>query len=704
MLRTLYPPSNEPKLVDLCRNKKWIAVSLRSLSHPTEAAPTQAAITGEGSTVLATAVRSGAPLSVLQALVKANVHQLGVVHGQRGSILHEALKHRVPDDCLRFLLQSVIDYERTVFQEHSQEQRGLLGRQDCMGRTALHFMVERAVQELLASIYSSRFGQTNVHHDIGLSRGNWVIFQSLVLSHPPAIHVMDCDGNTPLVLLLLASERIHRHPHARHHEETRASADWSIPVQKERIIFRMIQLLVTTCPSTSTISRRLPRPFRCCAQHNFPSHSNGDSKSLFHHQKEQLIGDGSPNPLSCALLYKRSLETIQLLLKANEKVGVRGCMTLVSHYHEVALHVAVTMRVPVPILDRLVRHGPRAVLVRDAHGLAPLDWCWIRHVVDWFTPASERNVLASRRRHIANPFPRWHEQVSQHYHLSTSRRVSGCCHGSHEDALTARQRQTTALPGDQNISALDDHNLSSPPLTEFQLIGDMWHRMRALLPVLAHQQVNALIHEYEPDESRRSSRSTFATTSSTWSVLHAACFVSCPLAVVRMALSRSPRRWLACRDAIFGRLPLHFAASHITGYNIQVPVGFTNEHFEHIAEPSPVQDVVSAWEQAARVTDEQGQLPLHIAIDAHKSANNEIFQRRLRAPHDLVNQVFDKEQHRTECVLELLLSHYPEALERRDGKSRLFPFQQAAAGDGANLSTIFMLLQRQPMLVHAQIT
>jgi hypothetical protein len=141
------------------------------------------------------------------------------------------------------------------------------------------------------------------------------------------------------------------------------------------------------------------------------------------------------------------------------------------------------------------------------------------------------------------------------------------------------------------------------------------------------------------------------------------------------------------------------------GYTVQVPVGFTNERLEAIAEPSPVPDVISYWEQAARVTDAHGQLPLHIAIDAYKTAR---WRRQEEEPvrscqEKLMTQSCGQEQD-DDSILELLLSHYPESLERRDGKTRLFPFQQAAAGEGASLNTIFTLLQMQPTLVEAELS
>jgi hypothetical protein len=66
---------------------------------------------------------------------------------------------------------------------------------------------------------------------------------------------------------------------------------------------------------------------------------------------------------------------------------------------------------------------------------------------------------------------------------------------------------------------------------------------------------------------------------------------------------------------------------------------------------------------------------------------------------NLMTQSCGEEQD-DDSILEFLLSHYPN----RWNKTRLFPFQQAAAGDGASLNTIFTLLQMQPTLVEAKLS
>jgi len=254
MMRTTVV-SQEPELVRLCRSKTWVTVSLRSRSHPKEATPTEANLRGEGNgTVLSVAVRCGAPCHVLASLLQANRHQIGIVHKSRGTILHEALKHRVADDVMKYLLQMMIQYQDTVAitpkpQPQQQPQRyfyherhgatrataagpcmpmsskkknssslqqppefvhisvqegcmlagpNLLTVQDDTGRTALHYLVEHAKLRMAESNNDSAKRFNTTFHLFGL----------LLTAIPPeSINILDSDGNSPLLLLLSAPRR-----------------------------------------------------------------------------------------------------------------------------------------------------------------------------------------------------------------------------------------------------------------------------------------------------------------------------------------------------------------------------------------------------------------------------------------------------------------------------------------------------------------
>jgi hypothetical protein len=596
MLRTLHHPC-EPELVRLCRSKTWLGVTARTHTHPCEAMPTGLAARGEGSTALAIAVRSGAPAIVIELLLRANLHQIRVTHMNRGSVLHEALRHRVDDHVLQCLVQAAIQYEQAIPHGRSP----LLGHTDELGRTALHYMVDRVIRVLDR-------GERN--------HATWSIFRSLVQTYPYAVEVTDADGNTPLVLLLLMP----------------IFTALTDGLELEGEVFRMVQLMVALCPSSVAVARRLPRPW----------HYNNSEDG----QSSRVHGEGEPSPLSCALLHGRSMDTIQVLLEANRRLGVSACRTVVTHYREVPLHIAVSMRGSIKLISKLVNEDRDVLDIADIHGLVPLDWMWIRHVLQWCSSIDPfAQVMVSRRRYLGDHFLQWYERVSNQY-----------------------IGQDPSMEQSPNPVVRDSTR---------QLKDDLLQRMTLMLPAMAALDFFSGADHDMMDES--GSDGFYDEKKDQWPLLHSACVVSCPLAMVQLALESSPEQSRA-KDFI-GRLPLHHAVSR-GGYAVNYPMG-VSYNLRSIQEPSPTRQVLNCFPGACRVTDCYHQLPLHVAIDATKT-------RKSDDAHIA---------HQNENDILLLLHHYPDALERRDGVTKLYPFLQAAEGQGASISLTYQLLRRNPALL-----
>lgn len=586
----------EPELVRLCRAKTWISVSERSMSHPTEATPTDSAVRGEGSTALSVAVRSRAPIQVIQQLLTANFFQIGVTHKVRGSVLHEALKHRASDAVLHCLIRAAIAYEENP-RTGNGGNYGLLGHKDELGRTALHYVVDRTVRSL----------------DRGeRCQENWNIVRTLVQAFPPSVSSIDADGNTPLILLLLIPK----------------FRDDIGGLELEHEVFRLVQLMVTLCPKAISVSRRLPRPWHY--QFKCEGHA-----PLVH-------GDGVPSPLSCALLHGRSIDTVELLLEANRQTGVSGCRTIVTHHREIPLHIAATMRCSAKVLWTLAREDAEVVGVADLNGLTALDWVWARHVLDWCTSTDPfAPVMVSRRRYLNAHFLEWHERVSKQYL------------GVDKSMETSRNRVVRAMAA--------------------SLKEDISNRMSIILPMMVSQHfhtVEGLMIDGDGVQLP---------------LVHAACLVNCPLAMVQLAIDSSPCH-VKSKDELMERLPLHYAATR-TGYVAQYPVGVSC-NVQRIEEVSAIALILARFPEACRVTDSYGQLPLHIAIDnAKRGGENE----------ELCHDPTKLERQHSE--IHLLLDRYPDSLHRRDGKTTLFPFLQAAEGPAADASLTYMLLRRDPSLL-----
>jgi hypothetical protein len=339
------------------------------------------------------------------------------------------------------------------------------------------------------------------------------------------------------------------------------------------------------------------------------------------------------------LLNGRSLELILLLLKHLQMFTPPFCDAVVTQFHEVPLHIAISTRAPLSIIYHLATDCPHAVLVEDIYGLSSIDWLWIRHVLDWHTNPLDvsSSRIISRRRLLDNHFLEWQTVASNHIPIGDT---------------------TAVLVNPVAVRGLQE---------------DLLQRIKLLLPLAA--TVLAKNDSYDQTDH--------------WSLIHATCYVSCPIAMVRAALYMldETRYSIRTKDLKAGRLPLHYAAAR-AGYTATVPVGIARS-VQVIRERSAVFDVAKAYPEACFEPDNTGQLPLHIAIDASKQT---------RAPllgGDIISEVDQEEQ----AILSELLSYNPGALEHRDGKTRLYPWQQAATGYGCSISTIYFLLRLQPTLL-----
>jgi hypothetical protein len=574
------PCPRETKLLRLCRAGVWMGVSDRAQSHPSEALPSDETVQGEGSTALAMAVRLGAPLRIIQQLLVASLQQISVTHMVRGTVLHEAFKYRATDDILECLVRATIAYSHQI-----SRVAHLLARKDELGRTCLHYAVDRVVRSLDR-------GEKN-------DRTIWDIFGMMVQAYPASVKTLDADGNTPLIMLLLIPKATN--------------------ISGEQDIELGLKMMLELCPRAVQVSRRLPRPW----------HYQYQSEN----QSSMLHGEGVPSPLSCALLHGRSSEAINLLLDASRRVGVNACREIITHNREIPLHIAASMRCPVELLSRIVQEENAVLGVTDIHGLNTLDWVWIRHVIDWCSLSDPfAPVVVSRRRCLNHNFIEWYNKVSNQY-----------------------------------------LGIDTPLVTDIaqKLRHDIVSRMSILLPSLAGLFLTDEMVEDENDMLP---------------LVHSACFVNCPLALIQLACETFPGQ-LRQRDKKLMRLPFHYAVSR-GGYAVQYPIGVSCTR-QYVEEISPIKTILSKFPEACRVTDKRRQLPLHVAIDFWKKRSEvEEFQD-------------NAEGSQSECHegVELLLGQYPEALQRPDGNTKLYPFLQAAEGCDANLELTFLLLRRDPSLL-----
>jgi hypothetical protein len=617
MLRSLN--NTESELLELCKSGSWESVSSRTQTHPTEAKVTDAARRGIGTTAVSIAIRSNAPLSLIKDIVRADLSQLTVTHLVRGTILHEAFKHRVDDDVLEYIVNEAIQFENDCYRlTEKKSGRKLLSifeKIDEIGRTSLHYMVDRIGRVI----------------DEGGTLGSILAttFQTIVKANPKAAATLDADGNTPLILLL-AIPKFGNDP---------------IGKKCEDDIFSMVNLMVQEHPSAVKIVRRLPRPW------HFQNNNTNNNMT----QPDFLHGEGMPSPLSTAILHGRSLDTIQCLLSVQRKQSVHACSEIITHHRELPIHIAVTINSSIKIFETLVQEDVRVVNVADKQGHIPLDWIWIRHVMDWcsfkaLNSLSTTNI--SRRRYIGGHIVEWHEQVSNQY-LGIDESLEVTC-----------------------ANPVIRHSIR-------RLREDLIERASQVLPLMAtFGIVNNGKLGGQGEEKMDIGKSVLLLP-----LLHSTCAICCPLALVAVVCDTYQEQ-LQIKDQKSGRLPLHFAASRI-GYNKHLttcPMGT----LKCIVEDSPVKLILSKFPKASRVSDDAGQLPVHIAINLVKEEkHSRDGLEKWQGGQVWHNEVVD------------LLEQYPEALHRRDGISKLFPFQQAAEGAYGDVELTFVLLRRDPGLIQS---
>jgi hypothetical protein len=313
----------------------------------------------------------------------------------------------------------------------------------------------------------------------------------------------------------------------------------------EQEIFSMVQYLVRHFPEVVAHARRMPRPWR------FPAMSLPASQG-----RELPVS----SPLYYAILCRRTQPTIQALLQTHEEIGINGCTSVVTQHSEVCLHVAVTMRAPLAVLDLIARADPTAVQALDIYNLTPVDWLWMTHIIDWHNATNRR---LSQRRFLGRDYLDWHDFV------------------------------TTRIPYQP-----DRYDPQSAD-TVHQMQRDFLARLKVMLTAF-----------FRDDEDKGDG------------LLPWVCQLpNIPYGMLKMVLEMDPmvQGDIRRRDA-GGRYPLHHASTRVRGYRVSLPLGVTRgvQTLKEDKKSLHIEDLVKIFPSACRTLDDWGQLPLHIAIDAAK--------------------------------------------------------------------------------------
>lgn len=170
-----------------------------------------------------------------------------------------------------------------------------------------------------------------------------------------------------------------------------------------------------------------------------------------------------------------------------------------------------------------------------------------------------------------------------------------------------------------------------------------------------------------------------------WRALHAASALCCPSPFFSLSYKFHPEQ--ARQRDESGKFPLHHAAARAS-YRRQIPIGATSlrtlELTDHV---SPLSVLLGDYPEGATVADNEGRLPLHIWVECRCNAD------------EGTNCDFDVRLHE----LDLLIEANSNALERRDMKTRVYPFMLALIGQGevflSSVNYAFLMLKRNPSLI-----
>jgi len=424
---------------------------------------------------------------------------------------------------------------------------------------------------------------------------------------------------------------------------------------------------------------------------------------------------GQYTAIHSAVFHGRCSDAIQLLLDTKRDSSA-ACL-LANTQGELPLHFAAMRGESPRTIHLLANAAPTAVMKRDAAGLTPLHWMWIRFVSTllMLEDKGDNTILEFEQQSgLCDYTAFWFMEKGDFFSdLNLIRRLDPPV-----DFLRMRH-----IPPD----LYEDHSAEKWALRSVELLAHVRTRRLAQRQLQQHDDaegddVNANMLEWTRAE---------AVTSLFWtkvvSLLKSACRTaphyqegqkfflahtafatsSCPPHVAEISCQLFPEE-LSQRDHQ-GKLPLHHAATRKWhAWDLRNEGGAESAACKllrgeslHLLETA----LFCSPPQAAKVTDDSGRLVLHHIIDTFVQACSSRMMDNSVAKNML-------------NILWQLLQLNPESLEQRDGQTKLYPFLQATAAatehgipsspnvypipspDELSISITYLLLRENPSLVH----
>jgi ankyrin repeat protein len=596
---------------------------------------------------LALACRVGAPWQCVKALLDAAPAKLRRVLDSRGTPLHEAI---VCPGTEAKVIEVLLRADEAL---GTESPRATL-LQDVDGFTPLHLLFRRRFQShlLLPETNTSLIDILNM----------------LVKSCPEAVLVPDMGEyeEPPIVYALKANI----------YAPSLGSEDETL-TRIERLIYEMVSCLLKYCPEAAS---RVFTGYR-----------------------------GRYTALHSAVFHGRFPSTIELLLQAEAaNPSEQKAALLANTQGEMPLHFC-AMRGERPRSIALISEAaPEAVLERDASGLTPLHWLWIRFVstllaVDVGGRGTDTTMpidMARQPSFERSPYAEFSSLEKGDFDVDVQlikrmdppvdflrmRHIPLEVLGA-TDCLEWAERTVSVL---QQIRGRYETDRNSQDQEESRMV--VWTKRETMISLFWTKVVSLLEAAKSADQSLPSGSSV---------IVHTA-FASpcCPPGVAYTVASLFPEE-LIIRDAS-GRFPVHYAASrqwHAWDWprndNPSQPFGAKLLQQESFGILRTALELSPA--ETLRVTDSNDCLVLHQVVNTFVRACTRPARSCTESP---MNDMLE--------LLHKLVNMYPEALQRRDGVTRLYPFQQATAvatehktqsqhvQDELSLTITYQLLRENP--------
>ncbi|GKY92605.1 hypothetical protein MPSEU_000230600 [Mayamaea pseudoterrestris] len=600
-----------PCVMDLLRNSQWPDAIERLKLHSEEGD------IASSPSPLAIACRAGAPIEVIQALLNAAPQKVRHVLDSRGTPLHEAI---VCETTSLSVLEILLLADEAMGTETT---RATL-KQDIDGFTPLHLLIRRRFQTHILLEDDSTEGSND--------RSNYLMsaLELLVKSCPEAIVIPDRGEyeESPIVYALKANI----------YSPMLGSEDATLS-RIEQQIYDMVACMLRYLPSA--------------AGHVLNGYR------------------GRYTALHSAVFHGRCTKTIELLLQQGDRPNQSAL--LVNTQGEIPLHFCMMRGEQPRTVHVLARAAPEAVFKRDAAGLTPFHWLWVRYVSAvqaWEVSRRDGNeATAIVHRDMTIDMTKYTEfwtleQGDFELDLQLMRRMDPAVDFLRMRHIPAEAHDETLSQQwvEQGVHHLRELRRRAQDLgqeTAFE-----WTRQEV---VTSHfwTKCASLLEAAQMDE-------TISTTQTVGRLTHTAFESPCPSPVAHMISLLFPEE-LSTKDE-FGRLPLHCAAMR-PWHSRDVPRDQSQQTVNE-SDSLLYQESLNAMKialnvspsDAACVFDNGNRLVLHHAIDTFVNACS-LFTRS--SPDSLVTEMLD--------VLKCLVDRNPASLEHQDGATKLYPFLQATA-------------------------